>query len=272
MRNRTVTGTWGALGRRLGGVLGAAALVSTMACQPEPPAPLPIVTSAVASPGVAGQLMTIKVRVDRPVDGNANIYLGDATGPAFAKLPYPSSPDACSWGWRPAQVTPLDVGAELTTECRVPDLMVNGSWTVPVTAQAGAVTSTSVQLAFVVTGGTDDLEAPVVTVLTPNQVVPRGGAFTMAYRMEDPHLGPNSGLYPSWFQLTNSFAPWDREFFCEGPDSHFQRTQVSPTVLEVSFDCTVPTVLEPGAYRAWPQNATDVYGRATLIPLTLTVT
>lgn len=259
--------------RRIGGLIGIGAVLSAVACMPaaQPP-PVDVITSVAASSGVAGQLTTISVRVSDEAGSNPMVVLDEGAGPAGARIPGSSAPDACKFGWWPAQATPISGGSEITMTCRLPDTMVNGSWSIGVRAAGDFGFSYEVRMSLVVTGGTDDLAPPVVTMLSPpSPVVPRGGSFTIAYRIEDEHLAPNTHLYPSWFDLQGS-APYDRAFYCEGPDDQFLLTQVSPTMIDVSFACDVPAVLEPGYYKAWPQGALDIYDRATVIPLALTVT
>lgn len=260
--------------RRIGGLVGVSALLAITACIPvAAPPPRDVITSVAVSSGVAGQLTTISVRVSDDAAGDSPVVvLDEGAGPAGARIPGSGAPDACRFGWWPAQATQISGGSELTITCRLPETMVNGSWSIGVSAIGSFGSSYEVPLPLVVTGGTDDLAPPVVTILSPpSQVVPRGGSFTIAYRIEDDHPTPQSGLYPSWFQLQGN-KPYDTTFFCEGPDDQFLLNQVSPTVIEVSFDCKVPAVLEPGPYQAWPQAAGDIYGRATEIAPTVTIT
>jgi len=272
MRGRSTTPTRAIITRRIGGLVGAGVLVATVACQPEPPPPRDLITSVSASSSVAGQLTTITVRVgENEVGGSPWINLGEGAGPGDAKLPASSAPDACAAGSMPAQAIAVSGGSELTLTCRLPETMVNGPWTIAISASGSFGTTWGASLPLVVTGGTDDVTPPVLTILAPqSQVVPRGGSFPVLYRIADDHLAPNTQLSPSWFQFQGN-KPYDTTFFCAGPDDQFLRTQVSPTVIEVSFTCKVPTVLEPGLYKSFLQAAGDIYGRSTPIQLSVSI-
>lgn len=259
-------------GRRLARLLLAGGVLAAVACQPEPPAPTPTIISATASAGVAGQPITFTIVATHPgITPNFLRYDG-AEGPSQAKLPISGEPDACF----PPEVQFGQVSepgeSTMSLTCTLPTTTLNGNWNLSLWVGSNGYAGRRTTIPFTVTGGVHDSSGPIVTAVTPNpQYVTRGQTFSVSYRIEDPHVAPNAGLRPDTFEHKGLFVPYS-SFGCDlfiGDD--FQVDTISPTVVEVSYTCTVPTGVELGDYTSSPQYAVDIYGFRTHIPLVVVV-
>lgn len=137
--------------------------------------------------------------------------------------------------------TPHDddpTNALLTVTCPVPTYASNGTWHVNVHINDGApldnYPGTDAQIPFVVTGGSDDYQAPqLVSYNTEPAVVDQTTTFTLAVRLSDESLPLRIGYEGNGsFQFTKIFDPASR-FSCGDPTI----TPVTATVVDIVVAC-----------------------------------
>ena len=229
--------------RRWATVLIAMALVTVAsACFPQPPSTADI-TSIVVSPDpvVAGAPFTVTVTATDPVDVRAMLKEFRATPPFWNDSTY-TPPVTCD----DPPITAAPTVTQVFT-CTLGALAPNGRWAVMISAAGGGSYWTQQYEYFQVTGGSDDLQPPMVVSQTfsPNPIV-AGQPFDYTLRVSDDHLAAPA---PTTLYFANAYDPqapspvvhWD----C-GPTTP---VVITPTVEEFHFTgCEVGAGAALGTY------------------------
>ncbi len=137
-----------------------------------------------------------------------------------------------------------------TVTCSLPSFVPNGAWRLWAFASDGGTpgAGSSPRTTFAVTGGSEDRQPPVVEyqAVSPRPAV-LGQPFQVTVRISDAHLLPPT---PTDFQVSNivdTSAP-NPAPYAFWPCPTVVPTQVSPTLQEWVFTCTVPATAVAASY------------------------
>lgn len=222
-----------------------------VACQPPPPSGWtpPEITGIEVDPApVAGEPFVIRVTAE---DDELVDEVRITVEPTYAIDGYSPKPYEHIDCTEPPVVPAAVVSVEFT--CTMAAFSPSGSWSLIVTA-GNANSELYVQRAvtsFVLTGGTDDREPPVLEslVVSPDPIV-RGEPYSVIMRISDEHLV----VAPTTFGLANQTLVTDptqppRVYW---PCGEAQPTMISPTVMELRWDgCVIGPDAVLGRYYSW---------------------